>query len=90
MKSNFSIFATTGKGKPIKIEANIRQWRIQGRGPGGPGSPLSLDQNEARRAKKNLFGDRPPLMNGPPPYLKVWKTQEKVACLLPKLKLKTL
>ena len=25
------------------------QWRIQGRGPGGPGPPLFFDQNEARR-----------------------------------------
>ena len=30
------------------------QWRIQGRGPGGPAPlPLLLDQTEARRAEKN-------------------------------------
>ena len=39
------------------------QWRIQRRGPGGPGSPIILDQTETRRAEKIFFGDRPP----PPP-----------------------
>ena len=43
---------------------------------GGLGPHLFLDQAEARRAKKNLFGDRPPLSQGlddqAPPYLKVW------------------
>ena len=34
--------------------------------PRGGRPPLFLDQTEARRAKKNLFGD--PL----PPYLRVW------------------
>ena len=46
---------------------NERQWkkkkeRGRGRGPGGPGSPLFLDQTEARRAEKKFFeffGDRP-------------------------------
>ena len=33
------------------------QWRIQGRGPGGPGLPLFLDQTETRRAEKNFFGE---------------------------------
>ena len=47
------------------------QWRIQRRGPGGPGPPLFLDKNEARRAEKNFFkADSPP----PPPYLRVWMT----------------
>ena len=39
-------------------------------GPGGLAPPLFLDQNEARRAKKVLGGDRPPLSKGlddPPP-----------------------
>ena len=36
-----------------------------GRG-GGDSPPLLLDQTEAQRAEKNLFGD--PL----PPYLRVW------------------
>ena len=41
------------------------QWRIQGRGPGGPGLPLFLDQTETRRAEKIFLGDRPPpLSNG--------------------------
>ena len=34
--------------------------------PGGGRPPLFLDQTEAQRAEKNLFGD--PL----PPYLRVW------------------
>ena len=41
------------------------------RGAQGGRPPLFLDQNEARRAPKNLFGDRPPLSQGlddrPPP-----------------------
>ena len=45
------------------------QWRMQGRGPGGPGLPLFLDQTETRRAEKNFFGERPP-----PHYLRVWMT----------------
>ena len=49
------------------------QWRIQGRGPGGPSPPLFLDQNEAQRAEKNLFeAGVPPLSQGlddAPPYL---------------------
>ena len=45
------------------------QWRIQGRGPGGPGLPLFLDQTETRRAEKIFLGDRLP-----PPYLRVWMT----------------
>ena len=39
----------------------------QGEGPGGPGSPLFLDQNEARRTEK-IF-----LYTGPS-YLRVWMT----------------
>ena len=38
------------------------QWRIQGRGPGGPGRPLFLDQTEARRAENIFLGDRSPLI----------------------------
>ena len=45
------------------------QSRIQGRGPGGPGLPLFLDQNEAPRTEKKLFWGRPPT-----PYLRVWMT----------------
>ena len=45
------------------------QSRIQGRGPGGPGLPLFLDQNEARRTEKKLFWGCPPT-----PYLRVWMT----------------
>ena len=43
------------------------QWRIRGRGPGGP-APLFLDQTEVRRAEKKIW-DCPP-----PPYLRVWMT----------------
>ena len=32
--------------------------------PGGIGPPLFLDQTEARKAEKNLFGDRFPLSQG--------------------------
>ena len=45
------------------------QWRIQGKGPGGP-PPLLLDENEAGRAEKNFLEAAPP----PPPYLRVWMT----------------
>ena len=34
----------------------------------GPLPLLVLDQTEARRAEKIVYGDRPP----PPPYLRVW------------------
>ena len=37
-----------------------KQWRIQGRGPGGPDPPLFLDQNEARRPEKWLPPSPPP------------------------------
>ena len=51
-----------------------------GEGPGGPDTPLSLDQNEAWRVEKFFLGggDRaPPYLRvwmppSPPPYLKVW------------------
>ena len=54
------------------------QWRIQGRGTGGPPPSLFLDQNEARWAEKNFFEATPPtpLSQGVddrgPPYLRVW------------------
>ena len=38
------------------------QWRLHGRGPGDPGSPLFLDQNEARRAEKKCFEAAAPPM----------------------------
>ena len=53
------------------------QWRIQGRGQGGPGPPpLFLDQTEARRDEKSFFRRPTPLSKGldnrpPPPHLKV-------------------
>ena len=53
----------------VHDELNINQWRIQGRGPGGL-PPLFFDQNEARGAEKNFFGDCPP----PHPYLSLWMT----------------
>ena len=44
-----------------------------------PHPTLFFDQNEAWRAKKNSFADRPPLISGsgwpcPPRYLRVWMT----------------
>ena len=55
------------------------QWRIQGRGLGGPGNPLFLDQTEPRRAEIFFFletGSPLPYlrvwMSWTPPYLKVW------------------
>ena len=46
---------------------------FQGRGPGGLGPPLFLDQTEARRAQKNFLGDQAsPFSKGlddfPPPH----------------------
>ena len=38
----------------------ILQWRIQGRGSGGPAPPFFLDQTEAQRAKRNFFWRQPP------------------------------
>ena len=35
-----------------------------GEGPGRHGPPLFFDQNEAPRAEKNFFADRPPLSEG--------------------------
>ena len=57
------------------------QWRIQGRGRGPrPLPPLILDQMEARRAEKIVFGDRVP------PYLfgsgidpaRFWRSHERL------------
>ena len=56
-------------GATVKSCTRHAQWRIQGRGPGGPGLPLFLDQTETRRAEKKFFS-RPP----PSPYLRVWMT----------------
>ena len=39
------------------------QWRIQGRGRGGPPSPLFLDKTEAKGPKKKLKAG-PPLSQG--------------------------
>ena len=42
--------------------------RAAARGARAP--PLFLDQTEAQRAEKKIFGDRPPSL----PYLRVWMT----------------
>ena len=46
-----------------KVQKYYRDlWRIQGGAQGARTTPLFLDQNEARRAEKNVFGGRgPPL-----------------------------
>ena len=56
--------------------SGVPQWRIQGRGPGGPPPQLFFDQNEARKAEKIFFGNRAPLLSqglddrpSPPPPL---------------------
>ena len=38
-----------------------------GEGAAGPVPPLFFDQNEAQRAEKNCFGDRPPPSPSPSP-----------------------
>ena len=49
-----------------------------GKGPGGPGPPLFLDQTEVQRAEKKIFFEtesppaRPSPRPPPPPYLEVW------------------
>ena len=43
---------------------SINQWRIQGRGPEGPGLLLFLDQTEARRGEKKFFETGLPLISG--------------------------
>ena len=49
---------------------NSYQSRIQGRGSGGPGSPLFLDQTQAPRAEKSVFLETaPPLSEGLDPPL---------------------
>ena len=48
------------------------QWRIQGRGPGEPGSPLIFKPNWGPKGRKKFFDTIPP--PPPPPYLRVWMT----------------
>ena len=60
------------------------RWRIEGRGPGEPGSPLIFKPNWGPKGRKKFFDTIPPrpLMSGSgwplppppvsPPYLKVW------------------
>ena len=58
------------------------QWRIQGRGPGGPPFPLFLEQNEARRAEKIFFEDRPsplPQSLDAPPLPPIWRSRSATA-----------
>ena len=46
------------------------QWRIQGRGPGEPGSLLIFKPNWGPKGRKKFFDTIPP----PPPYVRVWMT----------------
>ena len=57
------------------------RWRIEGRGPGEPGSPLIFKPNLGPKGGKKFFWDHPPpLSQGlddrspprSPPYLKIW------------------
>ena len=48
---------------PYLVNSMETQWRIQGRGPGGP-PPLFLDQTEARRAENCFWRPPPPLSKG--------------------------
>ena len=84
-----------------KENVNIGTYAVvdPGEGPGVPSPslfPLLLDQTEARRAKKNFFGDHPPprhlsqgLDDRAPRYLKVWIRFYYVSFLLftPRIKL---
>ena len=55
----------------ITSELSVGSGGSRGGAVGGatPFPPLVLDQTEARRAGKNVFGDRPP------PFLRVWMTE---------------
>lgn len=66
------------------------QWRIQGKGPGGPGPPLCEDQTEAV-GPKNFFGVPPPplsqglddrLSSPPPPLMFVSGLSVDSECLV--------
>ena len=46
-----------------------QQWRIQGRGPGGPGTPFIFRPNWDPKGRKKFFGRPAPLL-----YLRVWMT----------------
>ena len=49
------------------------QWQIQGRGQGGLGPPLFLDQTEpGPMGQKNSFETAPLSLDDHPDYLKVW------------------
>ena len=52
---------------------NSYQWRIQGRGPGGPAPPLIFSPDLGPKGRKKIFFWRPP-PPPPPPYLRVWMT----------------
>ena len=55
----------------VLLGENWYQWRIQGRGQGGPTPPLFLDQTEARRAEKNFLRPGPPLSESLDPPLDI-------------------
>ena len=58
-----------------RVSQRINAVADQREGLGEPDpAPFFFDQNEARRAEKNFFGDRPRPHPPTPPYLRLWMT----------------
>ena len=69
--SKFSTFCPNFRAnRQYKGDKDTKQWRIQGRGPGGRGvpPPLFLNQTGARRDEKFFLETRRPT------YLRLWMT----------------
>ena len=61
-------------------QANMQQWRIQGRGPGGGAPPLIFRQKWGPKGQKKFFWrppPSPPLSKGPDPPLCSEKRRQK-------------
>ena len=65
-----TFFLAPGQKQVNQLLLGATAVAVQGKGPGGPGSPLFLDQTEAQKAEKH-FWDQDPLHQGlddrPPP-----------------------